>query len=227
LAGLSRIRVVEGASMGCHVLSGIPLILLILSKDFHGQPHRTKKARLPLDTKLIVVYIWNSSMDTTSEWTGAPDKTREPIRARERASSANRKFLPGTPRICHPQIALFPRCFCAVSKGGVYYPLLPNYLRSPTPKRRNSWLATFHASRFTHQPSVTAEIDRFWTVSGPFLNSLSITHWPPTTCKAVSQNRSNSWLTLQPEKWHRRPVDVLPGRRTKPKASRKTWGEDR
>jgi hypothetical protein len=40
----------------------------------------------------------------------------------------------------HPQIALFPRRFCAVFKGGVYYSLRRNYLRSQTPKRRNSWL---------------------------------------------------------------------------------------
>jgi hypothetical protein len=34
----------------------------------------------------------------------------------------------------HPQIALFPRRFCAVFKGGIYYSLTPNHLRSPTLK---------------------------------------------------------------------------------------------
>jgi hypothetical protein len=50
------------------------------------------------------------------------------------------RFTCHVSRQCHPQIALFPRCFCAVFKGGIYYSLLPNHLRSRNPKRRNSLL---------------------------------------------------------------------------------------
>jgi hypothetical protein len=44
--------------------------------------------------------------------------------------------------------------------------------------------------------NVAAELDRFWTVSGPISISLFINHCPPATCKTNSQSWSNSWLTL-------------------------------
>ena len=57
-------------------------------------------------------------------------------------------------------------------------------------------LVASRASRIRHHTIVTAELDRSWTVSGPFSNSLFITHCSPTTCKIDLQKRSDSLLTL-------------------------------
>jgi len=39
--------------------------------------------RFPLDTKLIMLYTWNASMDSTPKWAGESDNTRALIRGRE------------------------------------------------------------------------------------------------------------------------------------------------
>jgi hypothetical protein len=94
-----------------------------------------KKTPLPLDTKPIVVYSKNVGMDTINKWQEKRDKTREPCRVCERARPKGQpEVFTRHPRERRRKIALFPRRFCPVFEGGVYYSLRPNYLRSPTLK---------------------------------------------------------------------------------------------
>jgi len=177
----------------------------------------TKKTRHPLDTKLILLYLRNCSMDTTSRWLGKRHKTRQPVRRRERARpKANRNFLPGTPRECHCKIALFPRRFCAVFKGGICYSLRHNYLQNhppPTaqfladvaiPDGRVSLRFTFYASRFTPcraEAACLAEVRRrrVHVLTSP----ASVTHHANVTAKL------RIFYTFSPshfENTHHRPL---------------------
>jgi len=103
-----------------------------------------KNARSPLDTKLTMVYSRNSSMDTFPKRAGKRGKTR-----RQRVAWIAAPSLSPLTFSFHAPAA--PTRLAGLSAGA---------LAEAEARRRR-----VHASRFTHQPIVTAELDIFYTIS--------------------------------------------------------------
>jgi hypothetical protein len=138
-------------------------------------------------------------------------------------------FAPNSPfkyqisRQCHPNIALFPRRFCAVFEGGIYYPLRPNYLRSrplkpvqfpvdiacradlPPPRRR-----TCRAEAIRRRANPLSPQNCAFSLHFPLhiLKTHPADRCGPTTYARCPRKLCNSELTLTPE-WPQRPAAAL------------------
>jgi len=123
-------------------------------------PCRAVAACLALAKASVSLHHHASRLAAPTCRAGASERRREPCEGGftfpRPVPNASRKFLPGTPRICHPNIALFPRRFCAVFEGGICYSLLHKHLRSLPLKT-----AQFPASHAHHvSPTCRADVPR-------------------------------------------------------------------